>query len=123
MNMTLWILQVVLGAFFLMTGSGKAFMSWESLQRIPWIDGASHGLLMFIGWSEILGGIGLILPAATKVKPMLTPLAAAGLTVVMILATGFHARRGEYALMSLTVVLGAVAAFIAYGRVVLKPIK
>lgn len=79
--------------------------------------------MIFTGWSEILGGIGLILPATAKVKPILTPLAAAGLTLVMILATGFHAMRGEYSLIILTMVLGTITAFIAYGRFVLKPIK
>ena len=123
MNTTLWILQVVLGAYFVISGYGKAFTSWESLQRIPWIDGVSHGLMIFIGWSELLGGIGLILPAAAKVKPILTPLAASALTLVMVLATGFHAIRGEYILMILTIVLGASTAFIAYGRFVLKPVK
>lgn len=123
MNATLWILQVLLGGFFLMSGYGKAFMSWEELQRIPWIDGVSHGWMIFIGWSEMLGGIGLILPAAIKVKPILTPFAAIGLFLIMILATGFHVIRGEYDLMSLTLVLGLVTAFIAYGRLELKPIR
>ena len=55
MNIVLWVLQVLLGAFFVMSGYGKAFMPWEALQRIPWIDGVTHGLMIFIGWSEMLG--------------------------------------------------------------------
>lgn len=123
MNITLWILQVLIGVFFVFSGYGKAFFTWEELQRIPWIDGVTHGLIIFIGWSEILGGIGVILPAAVKVKPILTPLAAAGLALIMILATGFHIMRGEYDLMVVTIVLGAMAVLAAYGRFVLKPIK
>ena len=79
--------------------------------------------MIFIGWSEKLGGVGMILPAALKIKPILTPLAAAGLTLIMILATGFHIMRGEYSLMVLTIVLGAMTGFVAYGRWKLKPIK
>lgn len=123
MNITLWVLQVLVGVFFVVSGYGKAFNSWEELQRIPWIDGVTHGLMIFIGWSEMLGGIGVILPAAVKVKPILTPLAATGLALIMILATGFHVMRGEYDLMVVTLVLAAMAAFIAYGRFVMKPIK
>ena len=123
MNILLWILQVLLGAFFVMSGYGKAFMSWESLQRIPWIDGVTHGQIIFIGWSEVLGGVGLILPALTKVVPILTAWAAVGLTTVMVLATGFHLMRGEYGLMILTLVLALLLAFVAYGRFVLKPIR
>jgi putative oxidoreductase len=63
-------------------------------------------------------------PACTaRVKPILTPSAVAGLTLVMILAPGFRAMRGEYILMILTMVLGAIVAFIAYARFVWKPIK
>jgi uncharacterized membrane protein YphA (DoxX/SURF4 family) len=90
------VLQVLLGVFFFVfSGYGKAFNTWEELQRIPWIDGVTHCLMIFIGWSEMLGAIGVILPAAIKVKPVLTPLAAAGLTVIMILATGFSHHTGR----------------------------
>ncbi|PYO52958.1 MAG: hypothetical protein DMD83_24735 [Candidatus Rokuibacteriota bacterium] len=123
MNVTLWILQVVVGVFFAISGHGKAFNSWESMQRIPWIDGVSLGLMRFIGWSELLGGIGPILPAATKIKPVLTPMAAVGLTLVMILATGFHVMRRKYMFVILTAAVGAITAFIAYGRFALKPIQ
>jgi uncharacterized membrane protein YphA (DoxX/SURF4 family) len=109
---------------FFLSGFGKATQSWETLQvAIPWIDGVSEGLLRFIGWSEVLGGIGMILPAAIKVKPMLSAISAAALTLVMVLATGFHAMRTEYDLMFLTLVLALLSGFVAYGRCVLKPIN
>lgn len=129
MNITLWILQVLLGVFFTGSGIGKAFCFnqaiWEGCVRtIPWLAGPSvpQGLFIFIGVAEFLGGIGLVLPALTKVSPKLTPAAAAGLTTVMILASGFHLMRAEFGFMALTVFLAAILAFIAYGRFVLKPI-
>jgi hypothetical protein len=64
----------------------------------------------------------VILPALTGVKPKLTPLAAAGLALTMVLAAGFHIVRGEYALVPATVVLGGVASFIAVGRSSRRPI-
>jgi hypothetical protein len=78
-------------------------------------------LLILIGICEFLGGIGLILPAITGVKPKLTPLAAFGLTLVMIFAALFHIARGEYAFVLVNLVLGAGAAFIAYGRLFVRP--
>jgi hypothetical protein len=76
--------------------------------------------LIVIGVSEFLGGVGLILPAMTGVKTKLTPFAAFGLTLVMILAAVFHIVRGEYNFVPINLVLGGVASFIAalikYGR-------
>jgi hypothetical protein len=66
--------------------------------------------------------VGLILPAMTGVKPKLTPLAAFGLTMVMILAAAFHMVRGEYNFLPVNLLLGGVAALIAYGRSFVKPI-
>jgi hypothetical protein len=71
---------------------------------------------------EFLGGVGLILPAMTEVKPKLTPFAAFGLTLVMILAAVFHIVRGGYNFVPTNLVLGGVAAFIAYGRLFVRPI-
>jgi len=79
-------------------------------------------LLVLVGTCEFLGGIGLILPAMTRVKPRLISFAGFGLMLVMILAAAFHIARGEYALLTVNVVLGGVAAFIAYGRSFVKPI-
>ncbi|HEX9614072.1 MAG TPA: DoxX family protein [Bacteroidota bacterium] len=122
MNITLWILQVLVGAMFVMSGYGKAFFPWEEITAtVPWSDGVSQDLMRFIGWAEVLGGIGLVLPASIKVKPILTPIAATGLTLIMILATGFHVMRAEYSFLPWSLVLGCLAGFVAYGRFVLKP--
>ena len=77
--------------------------------------------IIFIGVCEFLGGAGLIVPAMTGVKPKVTPFAAFGLALVMILAAVFHIVRGEYNFVPINLVLGGVAAFIAYGLFV-RPI-
>ena len=89
---------------------------------MPWLSAVPQELSIFIGICEFLGGVGLILPAMTGVKPKLTPFAAIGLTLVMILAAVFHIVRGEYAFVAINLVLGGVAAVIAYGRLFARPI-
>ena len=69
------------------------------------------------------GAIGLILPAATKIKPTLTPLAALGLLTIMILAMAFHLSRGEAQALPINMVLGGLAAFVAWGRTKKAPIR
>ncbi len=115
------------GVFFSVTGFGKVIWYkpalWnQALQQVPWVSAVPQDLLIFIGVCEFLGGVGLILPAMTGVKPKLTPFAAIGLTLVMILAAIFHVVRGEYSFLFINLVLGGVAAFIAYGRLLVRPI-
>lgn len=106
-----------------MAGYGKATLPVATLaQRIPWSEDVPLALVRFIGVSELLGGIGLLLPALTRIRPGLTPLAAAGLTTVMALAAIFHATRAEWSGIVVNVVLGGVAAFIAWGRTKKAPI-
>jgi uncharacterized membrane protein YphA (DoxX/SURF4 family) len=127
MNAALWTAQVLWGVFFSLNGFGKILCYnpalWnQALQEVPWFSAIPQGLFIFIGVCEFLGGIGLILPAMTGVKPRLTPFAAVGLTLVMILAGAFHVARGEYSFVPINLVLGSVAAFIAYGRSSMRPI-
>ncbi|HUA16239.1 MAG TPA: DoxX family protein [Verrucomicrobiae bacterium] len=129
MNIAFWILQVLWGVSFCITGFGKlvCFRTdiWNRTlhQPVPWFSAIPQGLFVFIGVCEFLGGLGLILPAMTRVRPKLTPLAAIGLTLVMVLAALFHLERGgEYNFLQLNLVSVAITAFIAYGRLLLKPI-
>jgi uncharacterized membrane protein YphA (DoxX/SURF4 family) len=129
LNVFLWTLQVLWGVFFSFTGFGKVMCYradvWHHTlhQPVPWFSAVPQWLFVFIGVSEFLGGVGLILPAMTGVKPKLTPLAAAGLALVMILAAIFHIARGEYQwFLPLNLVLAAGAAFIAFGRWTVSPI-
>ncbi len=130
MHFALWILQVLWGVFFCFTGFGKIMCYrpdvWNHTlhQPVAWFSAVPQGLFVFIGVCEFLGGVGLILPAMTGVKPKLTPFAAIGLTLVMILAAIFHIVRGEYSFfVPMNLVLGGVAAFIAYGRLMARPIE
>ncbi len=117
MNRGLWVVQILLGAMFAMAGVMKATRPADELaRRMTWVSAVSVATLRFIGISELLGALGLILPWATGIVPILTPIAAVGLVVIMILAAGLHAKRGEYGAIGFNVVLGGLAAFVAWGR-------
>ncbi len=122
MNIVLWIVQVLLAIMFFMAGVMHGFQQERAKAQFRWPADVSPGLLTFIGVSEILGAVGLILPALTGVLPWLTPLAALGLAVVMLLAIGFHAMRREYPNIVVNLILLVLAAFVAYGRWVIVPV-
>jgi len=90
--------------------------------RMVWPGALPEPLVRFIGVSELAGALGLLLPSLTRIKPKLTPLAAAGLTVVMVLAVFFHISRGELNALPITLGLGALCAFVAWGRYKAAPI-
>lgn len=118
---TLWALQVLLAAFFLMAGVTKATQPLETLPAMmPWVTAVPGWLVRFIAYSEIAGALGLILPATTRIAPQLTAFAAFGLSVVMVLASGFHLTRSEPFAMQL--VVAVVAGVVAWGRLKKAPI-
>ena len=126
-NGMLWTLQILWGFFFAGSGFGKVLLYDAALyaaapRAVAWYAAVPQPLIVFIGIAELLGGIGLILPAITRVAPKLVPLAAAGLALTMLLAAGFHLIRGEYPLIAANLLLGGVAAFIAVGRSRQRPI-
>ncbi|MEY9934405.1 putative membrane protein YphA (DoxX/SURF4 family) [Catenulispora sp. GP43] len=117
MNIFLWILQAVLAAFFALSGLGKAFQPKEKvLEKAPALQDYAPATIRFIGAAELAGAIGIVLPAAVGVATVLTPTAAAGLAVLMLLAAVVHARRREALGVGVTVVLTVLAAVIAVGR-------
>ena len=121
-NITLWVLQVGLAAMYLMAGYQKAFGDLEVVVKtIFWIAYTPAPLVRFIGTCELLGAVGLILPAALKIRPQLTTLAAAGLSLIMLLANLMHIYRGEFFVLPMTLLMFAMAAFVAYGRWKLAP--
>lgn len=126
-NGVLWALQIMWGFFFAGSGFGKvllydATLYAEAPRAVAWYAAVPQPLIVLIGVCEVLGGVGLFLPAITRVRPKLVPLAAAALALTMLLAAGFHLVRGEFALVPATVVLGAVAAVIAVGRAKHRPV-
>src|SRR5688572_12957302 len=119
MNRALWIVQGLLALFFaLASGAPKLLLPHESLPMpIP----LSSPFLWFIGVAEVLGALGLILPAVTGVRPGLVPLAAAGLVLVTIGATVYQLAAGEPGNALFAVAVGLLCAFVAYGRWRLVP--
>jgi putative oxidoreductase len=123
LHLALWVVQGLLGAMFLAVGAMKATQPIAALvDTLGWPAAVPAALVRVIGVAEFLGGLGLILPAAIRVKPMLTPLAGVGLAMVVVLAAIFHISRGELGALPLPLVLGGLAAFVAWGRAVKAPI-
>jgi putative oxidoreductase len=121
-NIGLWIAQVLTALAFAQHGYSMLFRVEQARTRMPWTRAVSIPVLRFIGVAEILGAIGLLLPAATGVLPWLTVAAATGLVIVMVLAIVFHATRREWPNIGLNIVLGLLALAVAYGRLVIEPL-
>lgn len=123
MNTALWIVQILLALSFLGAGYFKFTKTRAELQPLmPWVEDFSDTQLKGIAILEIVAGIGLILPALTKILPILTPLAAIGLMLTMLGAGYTHYRRQEYVRISSNVLFFVMAAFVAYGRLFLEVI-
>ena len=120
MNNALWMTQISLGAAFTLAGSFKAFRYDRAQAAMPWVAAVPKGLVHFIGFAELLGGLGLIVPAVTGAPPLIASLAAIGLAITMILAAAFHAQRGERSAIPVNVVLAAMAVFVAFGGSALR---
>ena len=118
MTVALWIVQGLLALLFLFAGVSKFFMSVEEMTRDVPLPGA---FLRFIGVAEVLGAIGLILPSLLRIKPGLTPLAAAGLAIIMIGATVVTLTYMGVGMALAPLVVGLLALFVAYGRWRLAP--
>lgn len=117
MSIVVWVVQVVLALVFAAAGTLKVSQPKEKLQQaMAWVQDFSTPMVRFIGSVELLAAIGLVLPAATHLAPVLTPLAATGLVVVMIGAALTHARRKESQLIVVNLVLLLLAAFVAWAR-------
>jgi uncharacterized membrane protein YphA (DoxX/SURF4 family) len=117
MGIALWVVQVLLAAVFLVSGAKKLSQPKEKLlKNWAWVEDFSQPMVSIIGALEVLGAIGLVLPALTGILPWLTPLAALGLVLTMIGAALTHLRRAEYGYIAVPAVLLILAAFVAYGR-------
>ena len=118
MNILLWIIQVLLALLFLFGGGVKLIMPIEEMVKQ---SGMSALFLRFIGVCEVLGGLGLVLPGLLRIKTFLTPLAAAGLAIIMIGAVVITLAAGLVAPALFPFVTAVLLAFIAYGRWRLAP--
>ena len=113
MTYALWIVQGLLAALFLFAGGMKLVLPLEKLTGPVPLPGLS---VRFIGVAEVLGALGLILPGLLRIRPGLTPLAAAGLVIIMIGATVITLMAGDLVAALISLVVGLLAAFVAYGR-------
>jgi len=121
MNIVLWIIQVLLSLLFLFAGATKFVMPVEEMNRQAPV--VLPGLFLhFISSCEILGSLGLILPALLRIKPGLTPLAAAGLAIITLGATVITLKGGAITMAIFPFVVCLLSIFVAYGRWRVAPI-
>lgn len=120
MNRALWIIQALLAGLFLFAGGMKLVLPIEEMTKQIPLPGL---FLRFIAVCEVLGALGLILPWLLRIRPGLTPLAAAGLVIIMIGAAVATLATAGIAMALFPLVVGILAAFIAYGRWRLAPLR
>ena len=119
MNTALWVIAGLLGTVFVVAGSNKLFIPREKLARAPgggWVLNLSVGFVKTLGAVEILGAVGLIMPALLGIAPVLVPLAGTGLATIMVGAAIVEFRRQEFKHVLLNLAYLAMAAFVAFGR-------
>jgi DoxX-like protein len=114
LNLVLWSVQVFLALFFL--GAGAPKIIGRGIERWTGFSDLARPLTVVIGFTEILGAAGLVLPMATGILPWLTPLAAVGLAVIVLMAAGFHTRADERLAALETGLWAGTAAVVAIGR-------
>lgn len=122
-HIALWIAQGIVAMMFVMAGFMKATQPLEFLtESLPWASDLPLELIRVIGVSEIMGGLGLLIPSIFRFKTFLTVWAAICLALVMGLAAGFHLVRGEFSAIGMNVFLMGIALWIAWGRSKKAPI-
>jgi uncharacterized membrane protein YphA (DoxX/SURF4 family) len=125
MNLTLWIVAGLLAVVYLISGGGKLIMPKEKIAALTpsarWVEDFSAGSVKVIGALEVLAAVGLVLPAALDIAPVLVPLAAVSLVLLMAGAVITRIRRHEPKPMVADLIYLALAGFVAWGRLVLEP--
>ncbi len=123
LNIALWVAQGLISLTLIWAGYAKLFQPLEqTAQMLPWaLD--NPGLLKFTGIVDLLGGIGIVLPAVIRIQPKLTVFAAYGTIALMIAASVFHISRGEASLIGMNIFFLVLAGFIAWGRTKKAPIE
>jgi uncharacterized membrane protein YphA (DoxX/SURF4 family) len=118
MNIILWVIQGILAAIFTMSGLMKSTQPIDKLLKsgINWAERFPLTTVRLIGISQLLGAIGLILPMLLNFAPILTPLAASGLALTMLLAIFHHLKYKENKAIITNILIMAMALFVAYGR-------
>jgi hypothetical protein len=114
MNRTLWVVQWLLGLFFVLASAMPKLLLPPEMLPMP--IPIPRALMLFIGVAELTGGLGLVLPGLFRIMPILTPLAGAGLTLICIGGAVYQVVAGEPGNAIFAVVLGLICTFVAYGR-------
>jgi uncharacterized membrane protein YphA (DoxX/SURF4 family) len=123
MNAALWTAQVLLALFFLAAGYWHGILPHDqAVKSARWIADLPPAVVRFTNFAEFAGGLGVVLPAAFRIAPRLTPLAAIGLVALMLSATTFHMSRGEPRSVPMLLTVAVIAAFVAWGRLRKVPI-
>lgn len=119
MNTALWIVQIVLALVFVVTGGLKLVLPLDKIaERMGKKDGFSPRVMRIIGLLEVMGAVGIVLPAWTEILPWLTPLSAGGLMLTMVGAAFENVRHKHFPMIMLNFLLGVLAIFVIYGRFV-----
>jgi len=123
-RVTLWIVQLLLAGVFVMSGLAKLFSPIsELLKSIPWTGDLPVAFVRSIGIVDLAGGIGILLPALTRIQPRLTVLAALGCALLQAFAMVFHLSRGEGMMLPINLVLLGLSLLVAWGRSRKAPIQ
>ena len=126
MHIALWAVQVLLAVAFTGAGLTKLLKPVADLAQMNmggWVTDSPELLIRFIGLSELLGAIGLIVPSATRIMPKLSGVAAGLLSLVMVLAAATHLKYGEFQSLPANLMLASLTAFVAWGRLSKMPIE
>lgn len=123
MNYLLWIAAAILAAVLALSGATKLASSRDALhdRGLRWVEDFSDQTVRAIGGVEVLAALGLILPAAVGVAPIVVPTAAVGIIVLMVAAALTHLRRSESSMVWINLVLLLMAVFVSVGRFVARP--
>ena len=123
MSILLWVLQVLAALLYGASGGMKVFMFYKVSEQVPSFGALPREAWKALGILELVCTVGLIVPAAFHWRPSLTVVAATVLAIESLVFIGVHVKYREVTPIIMSVVLGLLMAFIAYGRMVLKPIS
>lgn len=116
MNIAVWIVQGIAALGFVYSGWLKAFQFEKAKDSWGWVKDVPKAFVIFLGLVELLGAIGIILPYLTNIAPVLTPIAATGLAVIVLCGALFHVKRKEYREIGVNIVFIALAVIVASSR-------
>jgi hypothetical protein len=123
LHIALWVVQVLVATTLLWATAVKLFQPVGEVAAMwPWAGEVPVAVLKLTGVVDLLGGLGLTLPALLRIQPQLTPIAALGVVVLMVCASVFHIARGEGSQIGFNVVFAALSVFVAWGRFRKAPI-